>query len=254
MQNELENKNLLKSKVYFVGILLFIYIILFEFILPVNKVLPKPSLLYESLFIYIWRDYNLISAIAITTTIIYSSIILSYLFIYFLAGTIIKYTVEFPEAIEKLKVFKYFPAFFFAILFSYWFDNSIVAEFLFALISSFGLILFNMISEIKNHNPIYTEVAINLGLEKKSIYSKVIFKNIQPNLFIGLNRIHYYLWILIMIYEFICGINGFGGVYKTALLYRDFAGLYSIALVISILILVGSFLINIIKEKLFFWE
>lgn len=253
MPKELNHKIMMKSKVTFVLVLLFTYIILFEFILPFNKVLPKPSLLYES-FLYIWKDYDLLSALAITSTVIYLAIILAYLVVYVSAGIIIKFALEYPDAIEKLKVFRYFPAFFIAILFSYWFGESLVAEFVFAFLTSFALILFHLISEIKNHNPVYADTASNLGLNKYSICSKVIFKDIQPNHFNGLIRIHYYLWILVMIYEFINNIGGFGGVYKTALIYRDFVGLFSVALVISILILFGSIVINYIKEKLFFWE
>lgn len=244
---------MIKSKVKFILVLLFIYVILFEFILPLNKVLPKPSLLYES-FISIWKDYSLFTAAAITTTAVYSALILAYIIIYLLAGMIIKFTIDYPDAVEKLKLFRYFPAFFFALLFSYWFQDSITAEFLFAFITSFALIMFRLVSEIKNHNSVYTDTAFNLGLTRESVYSKVVFKNIQPNHFNGLIRIHYYLWVIVMIYEFINTINGFGGVYRTALLYRDFAGLFSIAIVISILILIGSILINFIKEKLFFWE
>lgn len=244
---------MIKSKVTFLLVLLFTYIILFEFILPLNKILPKPSLLYES-FLYIWKGYNLLSALAITSTVIYLAIIIAYLVISATAGIIIKFALEYPDAVEKLKVFRYFPAFFIAILFSYWFQDSIIAEFIFAFLTSLALILFNLISEIKNHNPVYVETALNLGSNKYLIYSKVIFKDIQPKHFNGLIRIHYYLWILVMIYEFINNIGGFGGVYRTALIYRDFAGLFSVAIVISILILFGSIVINFIKEKLFFWE
>mgnify|MGYP000280092929 CR=1 FL=1 len=253
MPKELENKFLLKSKIHFLLVLLFVYVILFEFILPFNNLLPKPSLLVESL-VQIWQDYNLLSAIAITTTIIYTSLLIAYFINYVSAGTTIKIAIEFPETIEKLTLFKYFPAFFFAIIFSFWFGDSIWGEFLFALIASTLLVIVNLIAEIKDHNPVFAEVASNLGLNKNAVYSKVIFKDIQPIHFSNLVRIHYYLWVLLMIYEFISNINGLGGIYRSALMYRDFAGLFSIALVVSILILFGSDVIKFIKEKLFFWK
>lgn len=63
--------NKFKSKIVLTVTLIFIYILLFQFILPVNKVLPKPSLLIES-FIIIWSDYNLLTSLAVTSTVIYS--------------------------------------------------------------------------------------------------------------------------------------------------------------------------------------
>ncbi|MEW6507928.1 MAG: ABC transporter permease subunit [Bacteroidota bacterium] len=243
----------MRSKFTFVLVLLFVYVVLFEFILPLNKVLPKPTLVLYS-FGYIWTDYNFLEAVTITSTSVYLSLLLAYFVVNLTAGFIIKYAVEYPEAVEKLKVFRYFPAFFFAILFSYWFHNSIFAEFLFAFLSSLVLIVIQLIAALKNYNKVYVEVAKNLGVENQQIYSKVIFKNLQPNLFTELVRIHYYLWILVMVYEFINSINGFGGVYRTALQYNDFAGLFSIAILISVLILFGSLIIKIFHEKIIFWE
>ncbi len=243
----------MKSKLAFILVLVFIYVLLFEFILPLNMVLPKPSLVFES-FSYIWADYNFLEAIAITSTSVYLSLFVAYLTVSSLSGLVIKLAIEYPYAIEKLKVLRYFPAFFFAIIFSYWFENSILAEFLFAFLSSIILITIQMIIATKKHNKVYVDIASNLGIKKYKIYSNVIFKNIQPYLFSELIRIHYYMWVLVMVYEFINAINGFGGVYKSALIYRDFSGLFSIAILISILILFGSYIIKIIHEKLFYWE
>jgi NitT/TauT family transport system permease protein len=243
----------MKSKLTFIFVLLFIYVILFEFILPLNMVLPKPSLVFES-FSYIWADYNFLEAIAITSTSVYLSLFVAYIAVSALSGLIIQLAIEYPYAIEKLKVFRYFPAFFFAIIFSYWFENSILAEFLFAFLSSFILISIQLVIKVKKHNKVYVDVASNLSIKKNKIYSNVIFKNIQPYLFSELIRIHYYMWVLVMVYEFINAIGGFGGVYKTALIYRDFSGLFSIAILISILILFGSYMIKIIHEKLLYWE
>lgn len=243
----------MKSKLAFIFVLVFIYVLLFEFILPLNMVLPKPSLVFES-FGYIWADYNIIEAIAITSTSVYLSLLIAYFTVSLFSSLIIKLAIEFPNAIEKLKVLRYFPAFFFAIIFSYWFENSILAEFLFAFLSSIILISIQLVIVTKKHNKVYVDIASNLGIKRNKIYSNVIFKNIQPYLFSELIRIHYYMWVLVMVYEFINAISGFGGVYKMALIYRDFVGLFSIAILISILILFGSYIIKIIHEKLFYWE
>lgn len=243
----------LRSKSGFLLAILFIYVVLFEFILPANRILPMPHILFES-FLYIWDGYNIIQAIAITSTIVYSSLVVSYFIIQIFAGRLIKFSVEYPGSIEKLKIFRYFPAFFFAIIFAYWFEDSIVAEFLFGLLSSLLLIAGSLLNSSRNFNKTYFDAGLNMNMSRSEVYSKIVFKEIQPVFFSDLFRIHYYLWILVMIYEFICGIEGFGGIYKTALSYKDFAGLFSIAVVISILILIGNSVIKYIDEKIFFWE
>lgn len=253
MKEQLPNSKLVKSKILFLITILFVYVILFEFILPFNKVLPKPSLLLES-FISVWKDYSLVESMAITTTTIYLTLAISYLVISLISGYLLKIFFEFPEVIEKLKIFRYFPAFFFAILFSYWFANSIAAEILFAFLSSCLLMISVFLTSTKTSSRTYFDVAMNLGLKGEDIYRQVAFKNIQPKFISESSRIHYYLWILVMIYEFINEINGFGGVYRIALMYNDFSGLFSFAIVISLLIWFGDIVIKFIHEKIVFWE
>ncbi len=243
----------MKNKLKLIGVLLFVYVILFEFILPINKILPKPSLLAES-FVDVWFDYSLFESLGITTTIIYLSLFTAFIFIHFTAPLILRLKLEITSSLESLKIFHYFPAFFFAILFVYWFNNSLLAEFLFGFLSSFILLAIETQKLTERINFNYVLVAKNLGLSKYHIYSKVVYKNIQPYLFERLLKIHYYLWILIMIYEFIGKINGFGGAYNYVLLYNDFTGLFSIAVIISLLILIGDQTLKFINNKIFFWE
>lgn len=252
MNQKTNTKESLKSKIQFLTALIFVYVILFEFILEHNKILPKPSLLLES-FISIWKDYDLVETIAITTTTIYLAIAISSFFIYRFSGYILKIFFEYEEVIEKLKIFRYFPALFFAILFSFWFSNSIMAGFLFALLSS-GLIMIVRLLSYSKINRTYFDVALNLGLNKNEIYRKVVFKDILPRFVTEFSSIHYYLWILVMIYEFVNEIKGFGGIYRTALAYNDFTGLFPIAIIISILIWFGSIIINYMNNKIVFWE
>lgn len=252
MIQETNIKDSLKSKIQFLTALIFVYVILFEFILEQNKILPKPSLLLES-FVSIWKDYSLVETIAITTTTIYLTLAISFLFIYRFSGYLLKIFFEYQEVIEKVKIFRYFPALFFAILFSFWFANSILAGFIFALLSSLLIMISRLFPYLKI-NRTYYDVATNLGLKKNEIYRKVVFKDILPKYAREFKRIHYYLWILVMIYEFVNEIKGFGGIYRTALAYNDFAGLFPIAILISILICFGSIIINYINEKIVFWE
>jgi NitT/TauT family transport system permease protein len=242
----------ISPKFIFALTLLFVYIILFEFILPLNRVLPKPSILYESL-IDVWNDYNLIFAMSITTSIVYFSLLISYFISRFISILLIKIEFEFPSVIEKVKIFQYFPAFFFAIIFIFWFEDNIVYEFVFTLLFSSIALCIVHVNEVKSIKENYLLVAKNLGLSTNQIYSKVVLKSIQPKVFASMNKIHYQVWILVMIYEFIANINGFGGVYKDALSYSDFSGLFAIALIIALLIFIGNIGINFTYKKLFFW-
>ncbi len=244
---------MIKDKLRLIAVLIFVYIVLFEFILPINKLLPKPSLLAESI-VDIWSDYNFLESLASTTTVIYLSLLISYVTIHFKSPYLIKLKFELPELLGSLKIFRYFPAFFFAIIFIYWFGDSFIAEIVFGIIVSTLLLSFEVINQVKMVNNNYLDVARNLGLNGIRLYSKVAYKNIQPFIFFKLQHIHYYLWVLIMIYEFVGRINGLGGVYYYALTYRDFTALFSFALIISILILLGDIILKYINEKIFFWE
>lgn len=243
----------IKSKIVFFFILLFVYVTLFEFILPINKILPKPSLLYES-FIHIWSDYNLLQALAITSTAVYLSIFFAFLLLYGVSRFIIKIGIEFSGSIETLKLFKFFPAIFFAIVFVFWFGDIFIAEILFGFLALFFLFIAELINASRNVQPEYIQSAKNLGLSINQIYSQVIWKAALPELTKKIIKSHYYIWTLLIIYEFISPINGFGGVYKLALSYNDFTALFTFAIIISIIVWIGDFILRRLTNKIVFWE
>lgn len=247
------NNQSIVSKIKLAVVLLFVYVVLFEYVLPVNKILPKPDLLLESL-IAVWKDYSLLQSAAATTTIIYLSLALSYFIFIKAAPLLMRFFTAYNESAESLKIFRYFPAFFFAILFSFWFGDSFFAEFLFAVVVSFFMFSFSLFRYNGETNENYKLTAQNLGVAGNQLYSKVLFKSIQPRIFEDMRRTHYYIWILIMIYEFVSSAEGFGGVYRQALNYNDFSALFSIAVIISLLILLGDLVYKIIREKIYFWQ
>lgn len=240
-------------RLQFVLTLLFVYIVLFEFILPVNKVLPRPSLLWESL-LAVWPVYNLLFEISISTFIIYGAIISGYLLLYILRIPILKLLSIFSGGLELLKVFKFFPAFFYAIIFAYWFPESIIAEFIFILIA----VLFYLFAAVKEYLPNLKEnyilVAKNLETEDNKLYSEILWKQLQPEIFSSLRKMHYFAWILVLIFEYISNYAGIGHIYNVALSYNDFAGLFSIAIYAAILILIGDSLIKFSKIRFIYWD
>ncbi len=233
--------------------LLFVYIILFEFILSINKVLPKPTLLYESI-IHIWRDYNFFFALTTTTSVIYIALLLGFVIIYLSSSWLLKIFVEMEGAILSLRLFRYLPAFFFAILFNFWFSDNLFAEFVFALLATIFLASQKLFDESKQVKEEYILTAKNLNLTASDIYKDVYWKSSLPDLIKYFERIHYYLWVLVLIYEFIGNSLGLGFIYRTILLYEDFTALFTTAVIVSLLIWFGSFVIRFTQKKFIFWN
>ncbi|MFH1197033.1 MAG: ABC transporter permease subunit [bacterium] len=247
-----KNENLKNMLLVFLAFLL-VYITLFEFILPVNRILPKPSLLWES-FIALWAHYSLLQNFLVTGSVVYLGIIAGYLIISFLSGYLIKLNVELPGFFNGLRLFRYFPAFFFAMLFSFWFEGSLTGEYIFAIscaVIFIGIALNNSLKEIKSE---YVYAALSLGIKKEKIYRDVIWKLNQPAVVRTLSRLHIYLWTLILIFEFIGASSGLGNVYRFIIYYNDFAALFASAVFISVVIWIGNILIGFIENKLIRWE
>lgn len=248
----IEKNSSVKNSIVLFITLLFVYIILFEFILPINKILPKPSLLVES-FLHIWRDYNLIYAFTISATVIYLMLILGFIFVYVRVALLTKLFVEFEGSILSLRLFKYLPAFFFAVIFNFWFPDKLIGEFIFAFILVLFLVSKKLFAESKNVKEEYLLVARNLNLTPSDIYEDVYWKSSLPVLSKYIKQIHYYLWVLVLVYEFIGNSYGVGSIYRTALVYNDFTALFTLALMIALLIWFGDYLIGSIQNKLIRW-
>ncbi len=240
-----------KNQLYFLLALLFIYVTLFEFILPINRVLPKPSILLES-FLHVWKYYNLLEAIVFSAGFVYSSITFGYIIIYLSRKYLANLLLKNSAAFNLLGIFRYVPAFFYAVLFVFWFKQSYLAEFVFATISFLFLFTQKLYQEINlvGEEYIYSAKSLFKGKNTEQIYWQCAL----PNTFNYLKRIHYYLWTLVLIYEFVNNSIGIGSVYRLALEYYDFGGIFVLAIFISILILLGSKLIDFVKTKLAFWE
>ena len=250
--NEIKSENSLKSIKQSLSVLaafIFVYVILFEFILPVNKILPKPTMLWES-FGSLWNDYDLLYASGITTSVIYSALIIAYLFVHSLGGKFIKIFYETPGVFTGFRIFKYFTLFFFAVLFSFWFSGSVIAEFIFAFLTAVIFLGIELYHNSQKVRPEYISSAISLGLKPEKIYKEVIGKFAQPALFDALFKIHYLLWLIILIYEFLAQTEGFGTIYRLILYYRDFAGMFALGIIISLLIWIGKEMIVFFKSKL----
>ncbi len=236
-----------------VAAFIFIYIVLFEFVLVPVRFIPKPSILFES-FISLWDTYNLASLLFSTTSIIYIALLLGSLLITFSAKYLLKIIYEYTGLMNLNIPFKYFSIFFFALLFNLWFSDSFIAEFVFAVFVVLSFLLSSMNLESRDPKEEYVLTAKSLGLNSNEIYSKVIWKDLQPKIFSGLTKLHVSLWMIILIYEFVGQNEGVGSLYFEAYSYNDIAAVIALGVFISLLILVGNMIIKFLYQKIFFWE
>lgn len=241
------NKNHLKV----FAALLFVYIILFEFILESNKFLPKPTILFESLF-HVWKDYNLLSGILITTGIVYFAIGMSLILLWIFRNPIIKFFVNNSAGLEALQLFKSIPVFFLIIIAALWFDASELAKMLFAFVLTFISLSRVLAKELLRTK--LEHVAVGLNLNPQKIYSEVYWKSSLPGLFELAIRFQRILWLIILIYEFVSMTFGMGTIMRLALIYRDLSGIVILGIIQALLIWLGTITIQFLKKKVAFWE
>lgn len=249
------SKNIFVNRIKFFAALVFVYVVLFQFILPANAFLPKPALFVES-FVYIWNDYQLLVASGYTVSIIYSSLIISYIIIFLLRGTLIRFLEEFRHIVFTFHLFRYVPLFILMVLFSYWFTISILAEFAFAVILTAFYFAGKMFAEIKNVKQEYVTVALNLGISKSKIYSEVYWKELQPKIFDPSTdgRFQLYLWFVVLVYEFINDAHGLGAAIRNAFYFHDYTALLYFVLITDLVIWCFAAVLKYIESKLIFWN
>lgn len=248
-----EKKILVRNNIVLFITLLFVYIVLFEFILPINKVLPKPSSLYES-FLHILSDYKLLYAFTTTTSVIFVAILISALVLYAGANYYIKLFVEMRYSVLSFRIFRFVPIIFIAVLFNFWLPNNLLAELLFGFLTVTFLAMNKLFVESKNIKEEYLLVARNLSLSQSDIYKNVYWKSSLPALAKYYEHIHLSLWTLILIYEFIDNTHGFGFIFRTALDYKDFTALFTIAVILALLIWLGNSVIKYVNNKIIYWS
>lgn len=237
---------------YFLLTYLILWVVLFEFILPVNNIFPKPSIVFET-FPDLWDEYNLPLNFISTISAVYVSLILAYFFVWFLSSFLIKKDAFLYNFILSLEWFgEYIPGIILGIFLIYWFPDSIFIEYIFAFLVSFFSISIFINKEYKESH--YTDSAKSFGLSEKIITEKVAFKLLQPKIFNHLLELHFYLWTLILIFEYIKNQFGIGVIYRKALEFDDLSALFSNSIITGITIYAGYSLIKFFKNKFFSWS
>jgi NitT/TauT family transport system permease protein len=248
MQN---NKSKEKAKLF--TTLIFIYIVLFEFILPTNKFLPKPFLLFDS-FVHVWKDYYLLYNVAATISIAYISMILGYVSIRVNYVTFFKLIDKYPGIIESIRIFVYVPVIVIIAIFYFWFEDHLLSEIIFSLLTSCIMIYNSVLENSKFMKEEYTVVAKNLGCAQSEIFDKVHWPALKPSLVQSLIGIHIRLFGLLLIFEFITDYLGLGHIIHSIIVYKDFTALFNVLIIILLFLFIGNSFLRFLKRKFFFWE
>ncbi len=233
--------------------ILFIWIVLFEFILPSNNFLPKPSIVLLS-FSALEGVYHLWINLSISISELYFSLIISYLITKILCENFSWFHFVFNIAGSIHKLFNYVPVIIFGIFLVLWFPNSNYTGFVFVfLISLISMLIKTKDGSLKIKKE-YFDASISIGADQKMISKNVIWKSVQPILLDYMTEIHIYLWISLILFEFINGSFGLGAIFKIALKYKDLSALFSISIITGLLIFLGFNIIKFIRNKFIHWS
>ncbi len=144
-------------------ILTLLYIVLFEFTLVEQSLFPKPSLLIESFF-SLWSEYSLLYGFYETTAIVFPTILVAILLLEIGIKLFLSIFLNFGGIKNISDPFKYFSFFFFALILNLLFPESLLAEFIFALLFVFGKLLQILSDSTNSVTEEYILTAKSLGL------------------------------------------------------------------------------------------
>ena len=164
----------------FISVLLSIYILLFEFIIPANRFIPKPSILIDS-FSVLFIEYEFLQSFIYTFSSLYALMLLSFFLMRLGHNILFIIADNLPGLKDIFLIGRYTIPLFLIILFNLWFDD-FIGEHLFILILLMGAIKSEMIKGFYEIPTEYIDSAKSLNMNKNEIYSKVIYKYLQPRI------------------------------------------------------------------------
>lgn len=239
---------------YFIICLLILWIILFEFILPPNQILPRPSITLLS-FINLFRDYQFIINILSTVSALYFSAIAAGIVIWIFRKYILTDKSIFKFlGISLGRINRLVPVILIGLFLIIWFPVSEYSKYAFMFLISFSFLFNKAAIELKKVNIETIQSMNSLGADEIFIFEKISWKAIEPALAASLTELHYYLWSLLIVFEYINGGTGLGKLLRTAIQFKDLADLFVYGITLWILILFGMSIINYFKNKIFFWS
>lgn len=243
-----------KNVLYYVTAYFVLWILLFEFLLPVNSILPKPSIVLDS-FLDLWVNYKLPINVVSTVAVIYISLLFAYLVVHLLRRFLIEKNNFITGFILSLEWFsEYVPGIAVGLLLIFWFPVSEYIEFVFAFSTAFLSIVLKIQNELSKFKAEYLNSARSMGISERIIQKNIIWKTIQPGLGNHILGLHFYIWSMLIAFEFIKGGLGIGVIFRKALEFHDLSALFSTFLITGITVYIGTALLKAVTNKFFYWS
>jgi ABC-type nitrate/sulfonate/bicarbonate transport system permease component len=247
-------KSYFRKLYYFLLIYLILWIVLFEFLIPVNDILPKPSIVIES-FPDLWTDYELPLNYLSTISVIYISLILAYQLVKILAPYLVEKENFISIFINSLEWFsEYVPGIVIGLILIFWFPESEYTEFIFAFATAFTSLVIKFQNESEQVDEEYLLSSESLGMNESRINRFITWNNVKPKLFKHLFSLHFYIWSMLIVFEFIKGGLGLGVIFSEALIYKDLSALFSVFIITGLSIYSGTLILKYIRNKFAFWS
>jgi ABC-type nitrate/sulfonate/bicarbonate transport system permease component len=148
----------------------------------------------------------------------------------------------------------YIPGIVFGIFLIYWFPASSYIEYVLAFLIAFFSLIIKLREEVGNVKREYIDSALSLGITEKEIAKKVIWESLQPAVLKYITVLHFNIWSVLIVFEFIKGGYGLGNIYRIALNYKDLSALFTVSIIISLVIFLINILIHYVKRKFHHWS
>jgi ABC-type nitrate/sulfonate/bicarbonate transport system permease component len=243
-----------KTVFTYIALYFLLWIILFEFILPVNNILPKPSIVLES-FPALVTDYQLFGNYISTILVIYLSLLAAYFAVKLFILLPVKENRIVTDFIASLEWFsEYIPGIVLGLLLIFWFPASEYIEFIFAFLTAFFSMLIRTKKEETRIPEEYLTASRSLALTENSIRKNIYWKFYQSALLKRMKSLHFYLWLILIAFEYIKGGYGIGNIFHRALIYEDISAFFSAAILTGLTIYLASTIITYIQNRIIFWK
>lgn len=241
----------MKKIYYFISGYFLLWIVLFEFILPVNNILPKPSVVLLA-FPDLAKHYNLWLNIISSVSAIYLAMGAAWFFVWLLRNQIMNRKHVFTLFIDSLEWFsRFIPGIVLSLLIIYWFRSVEYIKYIFIFLTTFMSIIIKVENEVKNVPGEYLDSSLSLGIKDNNFVKWKIF---EPAIAKHLASLHFYLWSMLLVFEYIKGGFGLGSMFHAAMTFNDLSGLFSGLFITGIIIWAGTVLLDYYIKKYFFWN
>jgi len=127
-------------------------------------------------------------------------------------------------------------------------------EYLFILIILMGSLKSSFIEELSSVKQEYIDSANSLGVESNDLLSNVVWKSMQPKIYLQFIKNHISVWGIVILYEFVCKTDGVGNIFSLAMKYNDLSLVIVMIVIIIITLFIMNMVMDTIKQKYFFWD